>query len=137
MRSDTYGVAVKLTGNTAGQTTLAGSTFVLAGGSNVTLSASSNTLTIIGGAGGTGGAAASLFSNANGVSWGTSGTVVTATVATNYAAAVHTHPYAVTDRSAFWAQGGIAVSTAAPSPEAQYSDWVAGSSGYWGWIQIP
>jgi hypothetical protein len=62
-----------ISGNTLGGSTLSGTNIVLAGGSNITLSATGNTISIIGGAGGGGGGVAvsagtdSLF---------TSGTVV-------------------------------------------------------------
>jgi hypothetical protein len=88
---------------------------------------------IAGGGTGTGGAAASLFSDANGVSWGTAGSVVTATVATNYAAASHTHTW---DPVVEWYRG-VAVSASPPSPEIQYSDWTTARTGYWAWISIP
>lgn len=136
-----------LAGNTSGASTYRGTNIVLEGGSNVTLHVSSNSI-IVNAAGATAtGTAAFALANSNGVSWGTSGSVVTATVATNYAASVHTHDYAATththsqylvsDRSAVWADLGVSLGTTATIAGVQYTDWVAGTPGYFMWIRIP
>ena len=86
-----------ISGNTAGQSTLSGTNIILQAGSNVTLSGNGSTI-IINAAGGGGGAGslnvsagstsnnltAMTFNNANGVSFGLSGSVLTGSVATNY-----------------------------------------------------
>jgi hypothetical protein len=82
---------------------------------------------------GGGSAAASFFSDGGGVSWGTAGSVVTATVKTDYAASTHTHTWSP---AVEWYRG-VAVSASPPSPEIQYSDWTTAGTGYWGWISIP
>lgn len=75
--------AVTLGGNTSGVMALISSgALLLAGGSNVTLSQNGNSVTIS--AASTAPQTAYSFSNANGVSFGTNGSTVTATVATNY-----------------------------------------------------
>jgi hypothetical protein len=61
--------------------------------------------------------------------------VITATVATDYAASTHTHSSSI-DRAVEWYRG-VAVSASPPTPEIQYSDWVTGGSGYFGWVSIP
>ena len=85
-----------ISGNTAGQSTLSGTNIILQAGSNVTLSGNGSTI-IINAAGGGGGAGslnvsagstsnnltAMTFNNANGVSFGLSGSVLTGSVATN------------------------------------------------------
>lgn len=93
-------------GNTAGTLgTQSTGTVVLAGGANITLSQSSNSISIVGGAG-AGGAALSagtqsqntgtvIFSNASGVSFGLNAGTLTASVKTDYlttaAASNHSH----------------------------------------------
>jgi hypothetical protein len=73
--------AVSLGGNTAGILTLISTgVLLLIGGSNVTLSQSNNSVTISG----ADAAPPFQFSNSNGVSFGTNGSTITATVATNY-----------------------------------------------------
>jgi hypothetical protein len=72
-----------LGGNTAGVSTLSGSNIVLAGGANVTLSGDGSTVNIIGASGG-GSGTEYLFSNGNGVTFGTAGSTVTASVQTAY-----------------------------------------------------
>jgi hypothetical protein len=127
-----------LSGNTSGASTYRATNLVLEGGSNVTLQVSSNRL-IFNAGGGTGtGGAASLFSNSNGVSWGTAGTVVTATVRTDYASSTHTHgQYLATDRAGVWSNLGVSLGTTATIAGVQYTDWVAGTPGYFMWIRIP
>lgn len=86
-----------VTGNTVGQSTFSGTNIVIGGGANITLSGVNATqLNIVGGAGGAGGSlnlsagttsnnlTAVTFSDSNGVSFGLNGSVVTATVQTNY-----------------------------------------------------
>lgn len=82
---------------------------------------------------GSSGGAASFFSNAGGVSFGTAGSVVTATVVTDYAPSSHTHTW---DPVVEWYRG-VAVSASPPSPEIQYSDWTTARTGYWGWVSLP
>lgn len=73
--------AVSLGGNTAGVMALISSgLLLLAGGSNVTLSQQGNSVTVSAASA----PALPVFSNSNGVSFGTNGGTVTATVATNY-----------------------------------------------------
>lgn len=73
---------------------------------------------------------ASYFSNANNVSWGTAGTVVTASASYTWA---HVAPA----RGDAWEELGVWVSSASATDPVEYSQWVAGSSGHWGWIQLP
>lgn len=77
-------------GNTAGVPALISTgTIHLAGGNNVTLSQNGASVTISGA--NIPSQTAYQFSNSNGVSFGTNGSTVTATVATNYAASNHSH----------------------------------------------
>lgn len=70
------GNIVSGSGNTAGTlTTFNSGTFVLAGGNNITLSQSSNSISIVGAAGGTGGAAITLGESNLGNTSGTSGVI--------------------------------------------------------------
>jgi hypothetical protein len=127
-----------LAGNTSGASTYRATNLAFVGGSNVTLQASSNSLIVHAG-GGTGTAgAAFLFSDSNGVSWGTAGSVVTATVRTDYASSTHTHgQYLATDRAGVWSNLGVSLGTTATIAGVQYTDWVAGTPGYFMWIRIP
>jgi len=90
-------IAEAISGNTAGTpSTIGGGLYVLAGGSNITLSQDGSTVSIIGGAGGGGGSlnisagttsnnlTAVTFSNSNGVSFGLNASTITATVKTDY-----------------------------------------------------
>lgn len=96
-------VGMSTGGNTVGTTGIASNQLVLAGGSNITLSGSTNagsmTISVIGGAGGGGGAAISaagssqnagtiVFSNSNGISFGMNGSTITATVTPGAAAGI-------------------------------------------------
>jgi hypothetical protein len=89
-------IAEAISGNTAGTpSTIGGGLYVLAGGSNITLSQDGSTVSIIGGAGGGGGSlnisagttsnnlTAVTFSNSNGVSFGLNASTLTASVATS------------------------------------------------------
>lgn len=40
-------------------------------------------------------------------------------------------------RSLMWGRLGILVQTTAPPSGITYADWLAGTNGYWGWIQLP
>lgn len=95
---------ISLSGNTSGTVTSQSTgTVVLAGGANITLSQSSNTITIVGAAGGAGAAISAgtesqntgtvIFSNSNGVSFGLSAGTLTAShnALTTAAASNHTH----------------------------------------------
>ena len=74
---------VSLSGNTAGvMAQISSGTMTLAGGNNITLSQNGNAVTISGP--NTVAQTDYVFSNSNGVSFGTNGSTVTATVATNY-----------------------------------------------------
>ena len=64
------------------------------------------------------------FQNSNNVSFGTNGSYVTATAG----------PQA---RSAAWAVMGVYVASASPTNPCVYSDWLSGSNGYFGWLQLP
>lgn len=93
-----------IAGNTAGVGSLVSTgTLSLAGGNNITLSQNGNGITISGANAPSGsinfsagnGASANLasveFLNSNGVNFGLGGSVITASVATNYAASNHSH----------------------------------------------
>lgn len=95
---------VSLSGNTSGTlTTQSTGTVVLAGGANITLSQSSNSITIVGGAGGAGAAISAgtesqstgtvVFSNSNGISFGLNAGTLTAShnALTTAAATNHSH----------------------------------------------
>ena len=115
-----------LTGNTAGVSAVSGTNIVLAGGSNITLSASQGTdpiatLSFIAPT-----QSAFVFSNSNGVSFGTNGSTVTATVQTNYLTTAMasnrgsdfvqaTAAFAGTNASGTIASNGVSVSVAAQS----------------------
>jgi hypothetical protein len=74
---------VSFGGNTAGTLALASTgTLVLAGGNNITLSQNGNSVTVSGA--NAPAQSAFVFSDANGVSWGTNVSTVTATVKTDY-----------------------------------------------------
>jgi hypothetical protein len=42
-----------------------------------------------------------------------------------------------TDRATAWARLGIAVQAANPGAGITYAAWVAGGTGFWGWIRLP
>lgn len=100
-----FSAGISTLGNTAGTAGTVSNQIIFAGGNNITLSQSTgsggNTLSIIGGsptasinfsAGTTSSNLASIsFANSNGVSFGLNGSIMTRTVATNYAASSHTH----------------------------------------------
>ena len=69
-----------------------------------------------------------FFANANNVIFGTSGSTVTASASYSHVAA---------DRAQAWSELGAFVGTTSPGPGVVYSDWLAGSAGYWMWIRIP
>lgn len=84
-----HALAITLTGNTAGESTVSGTNIIWQGGPNITLSGSAGTVLISGGAGGGGGVAVSagaasvsngtvVFSNSHNVSFGLNGSTVTA-----------------------------------------------------------
>jgi hypothetical protein len=105
-------VTILLSGNTTGTNAIVAHNIVLVGGSNVTLSGDprGSVLFVAGGGGGTG-------------SGGT----------TSY-----TSIYSITThRSNAWSLMGVAVQSDDPGAGVQYSQWVAGSNGYWGWYRIP
>lgn len=80
------GIAASLTGNTAGvMANISTGTMYLAGGNNVTLSQNANSVTISGP--NTVAQTQFVLSNSNGVSFGTNGSTVTATVRTDYQSA--------------------------------------------------
>lgn len=81
------------------------------------------------GATASGGAAASYFQNANNVSFGTAGSVVTATA--SFAGTFTTY------RSNAWSNMGVWVGTGSPGSGIVYSDWSGGAAGYWLWLRIP
>jgi hypothetical protein len=70
----------------------------------------------------------SSFANANNVTFGSAGTVVTASA--SYA---HVAPPA----TSAWSEMGAWVGTGSPGAGVQYSQWLAGSTGYWMWVKIP
>ena len=70
------------------------------------------------------------FQNANNVSFGTAGSIVTASASYTWA---HVAPA----RSSALAEMGMYAASVSPSNPCQYSEWVAGSNGYWAWIQLP
>jgi hypothetical protein len=69
-------------------------------------------------------APAYVLANANNVSFGTSGSTVTATAGPQ-------------PRSAAWSVLGAWMGSASPGPGIQYSQWTAGSPGYFMWVNIP
>lgn len=85
-----HAMAITLTGNTAGVSTVSGSNIIWSGGPNVTLSGTDGTVVFSAGAGGGGGGVALsagansvsngtvVFSNSNGLSFGLNGSTVTA-----------------------------------------------------------
>ena len=84
-----HAMAITLTGNTAGVSTVSGSNIIWSGGPNVTLSGTAGSVVFSAGAGGGGGVALSagansvsngtvVFSNSNGLSFGLNGSTVTA-----------------------------------------------------------
>lgn len=84
-----HAMAITLTGNTAGVSTVSGSNIIWSGGPNVTLSGTDGSVVFSAGAGGGGGVALSagansvsngtvVFSNSNGLSFGLNGSTVTA-----------------------------------------------------------
>lgn len=80
------GIAASLSGNTAGvMAAISTGTMYLAGGNNVTLSQNANSVTISGP--NTVAQTQFVLSNSNGVSFGTNGSTVTATVRTDYQSA--------------------------------------------------
>ncbi len=82
--------SINPSGNTAGVPALISTgTLHLAGGNNVTLSQNGASVTISGA--NVPSQTAYQFSNSNGVSFGTNGSTVTASVATSYAASNHSH----------------------------------------------
>lgn len=88
-----FSAGMSALGNTAGTSGTVSNQIIFAGGNNVTLSQSTgaggNTITISGA--NIPAQTAYSFANGNGVSFGTNGSTVTATVATNYAASNHSH----------------------------------------------
>jgi hypothetical protein len=105
-------VTILLSGNTAGTNAIVAQNIVLVGGSNVTLSGDprGSVLFVAGGGGGT-------------ASGGT----------TSYTSIISMTTY----RSDVWSLQGVVVQSSTPSAGIEYSQWLAGSTGYWGWIQIP
>lgn len=84
-----HAMAITLTGNTAGVSTVSGSNIIWSGGPNVTLSGTAGSVVFSAGAGGGGGVALSagansvsngtvVFSNSNGLTFGLNGSTVTA-----------------------------------------------------------
>lgn len=71
---------------------------------------------------------ASVFANSNNVSFGTNGSIVTATAS---------FPTVTTARSDAFSNMGIWCGSASPGPGVQYSQWLAGSPGYFMWLMIP
>ena len=72
----------------------------------------------------TGGGTSFILANANNVSFGTTGSTVTATAGPQ-------------PRATAWGVLGAFLGTASPGPGIQYSEWLAGSSGYFMWVNIP
>jgi hypothetical protein len=72
------------------------------------------------------------FQNANNVSFGTAKTTIG--TATSMAVTATAGPVA---RSAIWAAQGVYVASVSPSNPCVYSDWLSGSSGYFGWLVLP
>ena len=105
-------VTVLLSGNTAGTNAFVAQNIVLVGGSNVTLSGDprGSVLFVAGGGGGT-------------ASGGT----------TSYTSIISMTTY----RSNVWSLQGVIVQSSTPGAGIEYSQWLAGSTGYWGWLQIP
>jgi hypothetical protein len=101
-------VTILLSGNTTGTNAIVAHNIVLVGGSNVTLSGDPR--------------GSVLFVAGGGGGTGSGGTTI----------------YSITTyRSNVMSLEGIAVQSNPPSAGIVYSDWLAGSTGYWGWIQIP
>lgn len=126
-----HSLAYTITGNTAGVSTVSGTNIVLAGGSNVTVSASQAagqaTLSFIAPT-----QSAFVLSNSNGVSFGTNGSTVTATVKTDYLTTAMasnrasdfvqaTAAFAGTNASGTIASNAISVSVARPAFSADAS----------------
>jgi len=104
-------VTVLLGGNTAGTNAIVMQNIVLVGGNGVTLSGDPRGSVLFLGGGGTGG------------SGGT----------TSYTSIISMTTY----RSNVWSLQGVIVQSSTPSAGIEYSQWLAGSTGYWGWLQIP
>jgi hypothetical protein len=106
-------VTVLLSGNTAGTNALVAQNLILVGGHNVTLSGDPR------------GSVVFLAGNSTGsvIGGGTSSftTIISMT----------------TYRSDVWSLQGVVIQSSTPGAGVQYSQWLAGSTGYWGWIQIP
>jgi hypothetical protein len=79
-------------------------------------------------AGGTATGTNFVLSNANNVSFGTSGSTVTASASYAHVAA---------PRASAWSELGVWVGSTSPVTGVVYSNWVAGSSGYFMWVRIP
>jgi hypothetical protein len=103
-------VTILLSGNTAGTNAIVAHNIVLVGGSGVTLSGDPRgSVLFVAGGGGTGGGTTS-----------------------------YTSIYSITTyRSNAWSLMGVAVQSDDPGAGVQYSQWLAGSNGYWGWYRIP
>lgn len=43
----------------------------------------------------------------------------------------------VDDRSQMWSRLGVVIQASAPPSGITYAQWLAGASGFWGWIQLP
>ena len=41
------------------------------------------------------------------------------------------------DRATMWSTLGVAVQSTAPASGITYAQWLAGATGYWGWIELP
>jgi hypothetical protein len=103
-----------------------------------------------------------VFSNSNGVSFGINGSTITARAefllpfvgtawtvfggsvtanssggTINLPAYLTTYSHVAAARSQAWDELGVHVGTTSPGPGVVYSDWLAGSSGYWMWVRIP
>ena len=70
------------------------------------------------------------LANSNNVSFTTIGSSVVASASYTWA---HVAPA----RSAAWEELGVYVASGSPTNPCQYSQWVGGSSGFWGWIELP
>lgn len=134
-----------IAGNTAGASTWSGTNQVFEAGSNITLSVTGNTLVIQGGGSGTappftqstqpvaysalnGSALFSTlqFADSGGVSWSTGSQGIYVGSLSQYVSA----------RSNAWNLLGVYVSSNSPSNPVYYTDWIAGSAGYWAWVSL-
>jgi hypothetical protein len=104
-------VTILLGGNTAGTNAIVARNIVLVGGNGVTLSGDPRGSVLFAAGGGTGGAGGT----------------------TSYTSIYSISTY----RSNAWSLLGVAVQSDDPGAGVQYSQWLAGSAGYWGWYRIP